>query len=173
MGSFIGINSRAHLGLCRRGEGRGIQQRHIDLWKSHRDWMPTHKFLGGRNKLYRKKILFPLTKKLWHHNVSFCLIYFQFKQENGLTQGHSDWKLLKKVSFYNEKTKEIFKSDVFWSFSIPMQEIFLAILDCFFLIFKSVGKLMFVHSIRWEMNISVTQHHFLIGALFLSRRRQL
>ena len=34
--------------------------------------------------------------------------------------------------FKNEKTKDIFKSDTFLSFSIPMQEIFLAILDCYF-----------------------------------------
>ena len=90
-----------------------------------------------------------------------------------VTVSENYWKKSHFTMFENEKTEEIFKSDIFWSFSIPMQEIFLAILDCFFLIFKSVGKMMFVHSIRWEMNISVTQHHFLIGALFLSRRRQL
>ena len=43
--------------------------------------------------------------------------------------------------FENEKTEEIFKSDIFWSFSIPMQEIFLAILDCFFFNIQKCGKI--------------------------------
>ena len=44
--------------------------------------------------------------------------------------------------FKNEKTKDIFKSDTFWSFSIPMQEIFLAILDCYVILnIQKCGKI--------------------------------